>query len=138
MRYVTAFCIAVLMLLNGCYGRASPKTCHAKYVRDGKGEPGDYDRCMAIYERREQIIAERRAGVRPSKGELILGFVAVAATLQAGRTTTADYRPYASYAVCRDGWTSGCAAYARHSGCCSYHGGLSNENRYTNRPQDWP
>jgi hypothetical protein len=135
--------LAVAMA-SGCYGRASPRTCYAKHIRDGKGGPGAYDRCMASYEREEQIRADRRAGLRPSRGEVILGYVALGVTvagaareLRSPGTVTAR-GPAANYAVCNDGWTSGCAAYATHSGCCSYHGGLSSEVRYTNRPADWP
>ena len=36
-------------LVTGCYGRPSPTTCHAKFIRDEKGRAGDYDRCMAAY-----------------------------------------------------------------------------------------
>lgn len=37
-------------LVGGCYGRASPDTCHAKHIRDGRGGGAkNYDRCLASY-----------------------------------------------------------------------------------------
>lgn len=48
-------------MLCSCYGKASPETCHAKHIRDGRGDDGAYDRCMATYERESHSYsAEKR------------------------------------------------------------------------------
>lgn len=106
----------VLMLMAGCYGRASPQTCYAKFIRDQRGGPDSYERCMAKYEARERVLAERRQGLRPSRARMgaaiALGIVGVAVAVRQDEQQRIR---------CADGWLSGCRT--PHQGCCSHHGG---------------
>jgi hypothetical protein len=56
MTSLSRSCLLMLALLTACYGRASPDTCHAKYVRD-RPNPRGYERCMSSYRRRTGIPA---------------------------------------------------------------------------------
>jgi hypothetical protein len=109
------------MLLAGCYGRASPETCHAKYIRDQRGEYGDYERCLARYESRQRASKERQLGLRPSRSEIaaqvMLGVVAAMAA--------SDPPTYGTQLRCADGWYSSCIVEQEsYQGCCSHHGGI--------------
>jgi len=109
--------LVLVVTLSSCgYGRASPETCHAKHIRDGKGGPSAYDRCIATYEREELIREERQLGLRPSRAETIIGIVGAAAILSSAR------RPL----ICDDGSPSPTCLEGRASnqGCCSWHRGL--------------
>ena len=70
-------CAIALMFVAGCYGPASPETCHARYVRDHPNQY-HYERCMvqyrvragtatqadlAAYERQLEASRERRARI---------------------------------------------------------------------------
>jgi len=45
------FALVVLLIVNGCYGTATPATCYTKHVRDRRGNSGSYDRCLDNAER---------------------------------------------------------------------------------------
>lgn len=79
------FAVLLTLALAGCYGRASPTTCRAKYIRDGRGDADDtYEMCMDRYARGQQLREEVRLGLRPSRAATVwrtIGAVAVAAAV---------------------------------------------------------
>ena len=74
-----------LVLLTGCYGAATPRTCYAKFVRDKRGEPGDYDRCLAKAARREAILDAQARGELPTKTDRALAVMSAMGSMQQKR-----------------------------------------------------
>lgn len=78
----------LLLASSGCYGRASPTTCHARFERDHPN-PYRYRWCMGEYRRRHGIATQEDWDLyysRPSKLGVVAAAVAGAAVAQ--RATT--------------------------------------------------